>query len=103
MKETEIRDGMVFEAIGANRELRGAREIVVTTVYPGKLQATVSNMRTGGGWRMSLLTLTNPKRWQYTGVNAWEPATTRSSLDTLPPPEKPSGNVRKHQIQDGAR
>lgn len=73
-REDEIRHGMVFESTGANRTLRGHREIVVTSVYPGKFQATVNDLRTGHGWRMSLFTIANPNRWEYTGVNAWETA-----------------------------
>lgn len=69
--ESDIRDGMVFQSTGANRVLRGAREIVVCSVYPGKCEATVNDLRTGHGWRMSLFTLVNGNRWEYTGVNAW--------------------------------
>lgn len=72
LREDQIRDGMLFHSTGANRTLRGLREIVVASVYPTKMQATVQDMRTGRGWRMSLFTLANPSRWEYTGTNAWE-------------------------------
>ena len=74
LREDQIRDGMLFASTGANRTLRGAREIVVASVYPTKMEATVRDMRTGGGWRTSLFTLANPNRWKYTGTNVWETA-----------------------------
>lgn len=89
MNESDIYDGMVFESTGANRTLRGHREIVVCSVYPGKLEATVNDLRTGRGWRMSLFTLANPKRWRHNGTNAG--TTERASLAGLPAPESPSG------------
>jgi hypothetical protein len=72
LREDEIRDGMLFRSTGANQVLRGAREVVVASVYPVKMQATVRDMRTGCGWRTSLFTLANPNRWEYTGTNVWE-------------------------------
>lgn len=67
-----MRHGMVFKSVGANRVLRGDREIVLCSIYPGSHSATVNDTRTGHGWRMSLFTLENPNRWEYAGVNAWE-------------------------------
>lgn len=72
LREDEIREGMLFQSTGANHTLRGTRELVVRSVHPRTMQATVRNVHTGRGWRTSLFTLANPNRWEYTGMTALE-------------------------------